>query len=338
MIYFCDAFRHQLINMHHLIILILIATLAFLLSSISAIAQFGLSALPLAIIIGMFFGHFYNGKLDLTAKEVAINKFCQQQLLRVGIILFGFSLSFQQIVAVGWQAFILDILIISIVFTTGLYLGIKIFKLDRDVAILTSVGSAICGAAAVLATSPVLKAKQQDIAVAVATVVVFGTIAMFSYPLIYQISGMTEPAFGIYIGSTVHEVAQAVAAAESIGGNALQNAVVVKLIRVMLLVPFIILLSAILNRQSSKILIPWFVFGFIIAAAINSFIALPEYLLSTLKIISQFSLAIAMAALGIQTKWAVIKCAGLKPILLSFILLVILLPGGYVLNSLLITL
>ena len=322
--------------MYHLAILILIAMLAFLLSSISSIAQFGLSALPLAILIGIFFGHFHTGKLDLNKKELIINKFCQQKLLRFGIILFGFSLSFQQIVAVGWQALVLDFLIISIVFSVGLYLGLKVFKLHRDVAILTSVGSAICGAAAVLATSPVLKARQQDIAVAVATVVVFGTIAMFSYPLIFQFSTMTEPAFGIFIGSTVHEVAQAVAAAEPIGNNALQNAVIVKLIRVMFLVPFIVMLSAILNRRSSKIIIPWFILGFIIAAGVNSVIILPESLLITLKIASQLSLAMAMAALGIQTKWSVIKKAGVKPILLSFILLLILLPGGYILNKLII--
>ena len=168
-------------------------------------------------------------------------------------------------------------------------------------------GSAICGAAAVLATSPVLKAKQRDITVADATVVLFGTVAMFIYPLFYQFSGMTEQAFGIFIGSTVHEVAQAVAAAEPIGGNALQNAIVVKLIRVMLLVPFILMLSTALNRQGSKIIIPWFVLGFIIASGINSFIIIPDTILMILKLVSQFSLAIAMAALGSQTKWLVIK-------------------------------
>ena len=320
--------------MYHLLILIVIATTAFLLSMVPAIAGFGLSALPLAIILGILFGHFQvNG---LSQKEQAFNTFCQQKMLRLGIILFGFSLSFQQIVAVGWQALMLDVLIIAIVFTTGIYLGIKVFKLDRDVAILTSVGSAICGAAAVLATSPVLKAKQRDITVAVATVVLFGTVAMFIYPLFYQFSGMTEQAFGIFIGSTVHEVAQAVAAAEPIGGNALQNAIVVKLIRVMLLVPFILMLSTALNRQGSKIIIPWFVLGFIIASGINSFIIIPDTILMILKLVSQFSLAIAMAALGSQTKWLVIKQAGVKPILLSFILLLILLPGGYLLNMLLI--
>lgn len=320
--------------MYHLLILIIIATIASLLSMIPTIAKFGLSALPLAIMLGIVFGHFQVN--DLSKKEQKFSLFCQQKMLRLGIILFGFSLSFQQIITVGWQALVLDILIIAIVFVAGAYLGIKVFKLDRDVAILTSVGSAICGAAAVLATSPVLKAKQRDITVAVATVVLFGTVAMFIYPLFYQFSGMTEQAFGIFIGSTVHEVAQAVAAAEPIGGNALQSAIVVKLIRVMLLVPFILMLSTALNRKGSKIIIPWFVLGFIVASGLNSFIVIPDGVLMTLKLISQFSLAIAMAALGTQTKWAVIKRAGVKPILLSFILLLILLPGGYFLNTLLI--
>ena len=233
-------------------------------------------------------------------------------------------------------------LVISSVFCVGTYVGIRFFKLDKELAILTSVGSAICGAAAILATESVLKPRQQHVTVAVASVVLFGTLAMFSYPFIYKFSGMSEQAFGIYIGSTVHEVAQAVAAGEAVGGEALQNAVVVKLIRVMMLAPFIFILSAFLLRRSDsnsacspgrRIAIPWFVFGFMAASAINSVLLLPEALLSTLQLTSQFSLAIAMAALGVQTRWSTIRQAGAKPMLLSLMLFVMLIFGGFYLNQ-----
>jgi len=326
--------------MPRFILLPIIAILALGLASLDPIAEIGLSALPLAIVLGMLRGHFEHR--TPTTGDCRFTLFCQQRLLRAGIVLFGFSLSLEQILAVGWQALLLDAAIIATIFTVGTWIGIRFFKLHRDVAMLTSVGSAICGAAAVLATESVLKPKQQHVTVAVASVVLFGTLAMFSYPLIYQFADMSEQAFGIYIGSTVHEVAQAVAAGESISGETLQTAVVVKLIRVMMLAPFILLLSSGLNRaaanktEGGKIIIPWFVFGFIAATAVNSVVTIPESLLGVLKLSSQFSLALAMAALGLQTRWITIKQAGPKPLLLALILFLMLIFGGYFLNLLLI--
>lgn len=327
--------------MPRFILLPIIAALALGLASLEPIAKMGLSALPLAIILGMIRGHFDHRTPG--TRDLRFTLFCQQRLLRGGIVLFGFSLSLEQIFAVGWQALLLDAVTIFTIFTVGTWIGIRFFRLHRDVAILTSAGSAICGAAAVLATEAVLKPRQQHVSVAVATVVLFGTLAMFSYPLIYQFAGMSQQAFGIYIGSTVHEVAQAVAAGESISGETLQMAVVVKLIRVMMLAPFILLLSSGLNRSaegkthSRKIMIPWFVFGFIAATALNSLLAIPEPLLHLLKLLSQFCLALAMAALGLQTRWITIKQAGPKPLLLALILFLMLMFGGYFLNLLLIT-
>lgn len=326
--------------MSRIILLPGIAAIALWLSSIDSIAQFGLSALPLAILLGMVWGHF--DQRTLTASDTTVTRFCQQRLLRTGIILFGFSLSLEQIIAVGWQALLLDALIIIGIFSVGTWIGVRVFKLHRDVAILTSAGSAICGAAAVLATESVLKPQQQHVTVAIATVVLFGTLAMFLYPLIYQFAGMSEQGFGIYIGSTVHEVAQAVAAGGAIGGETLQTAVVVKLIRVMMLAPFILMLSMYLTRTDSDeagsrtITIPWFVFGFIAASALNSLFAFPEQLLQLFSLGSQFCLALAMAALGMQTQWKTIQQAGIKPLILALLLFVLLIGGGFFLNQLLI--
>ncbi|WP_163832498.1 YeiH family protein [Spartinivicinus ruber] len=326
------------------LLLPLLAITAIGLAQTSLFSQLGLSALPLAIILGTTIGHLPQHQPN--SQALLFIKFCQQKLLRLGIISFGFSLSFQQIIAVGWQALLLDIFIILIIFSIGSFIGIKLFKLPRDMAILTSVGSAICGAAAILATEASIKARQQHVTIAVATVVLFGTLAMFSYPIIYQFSGTSEQAFGIYIGSTAHEVAQAVAAGQTISQNAMQTAVVVKLIRVMLLAPFILMLTVILgkldktttNNMSSKtkITIPWFVLGFIVTAGINSYATIPPFVLGTFQLTSQFLLAIAMAALGMQTHWKAIKSAGAKPILLALILFILLLVGGFYLNHILI--
>ncbi len=324
------------------IVLPFIAVFAIVLANIPQLAGFGLSALPLAILLGMVYGHFSIRKEDHLDQQFF--QFCKQKMLRLGIILFGFGLSFQQILAVGWQAIVIDLVVVMTIFIVGVVVGIKVFKLHRDVAILTAAGSAICGAAAILATESLLKPKQQHITVAIATVVLFGTLAMVSYPLIYQLVAMNDQSFGIYIGSTVHEVAQAVAAGQSINSETMQTAVVVKLIRVMMLAPFLLALSAVLsrfnhnNQQKDKghkatIVMPWFVFVFMATAMINSLVILPEMVQSSLALASQFSLALAMAALGAHTRWATIKAAGVKPLLLALVLFVLLIVGGYFITS-----
>ncbi|WP_057832846.1 YeiH family protein [Colwellia sp. TT2012] len=337
------------------IVLPVITLLAIALAKIEQVSAFGLSALPLAIVFGMLYGHISLRVED--KREQQFSTFCKQKLLRAGIVLFGFSLSLQQILAVGWQAVVVDLVVICTVFSVGTFVGIKVLKLHRDVAILIAAGSAICGAAAILATESVLKPKQEQVTIAIATVVLFGTLAMFSYPFIYQWVDMREQSFGIYIGSTAHEVAQAVAAGQSINDETMQTAVVVKLIRVMMLAPFILMLSSVLchlsnrndsriastanggtsdnkaQREKSVITIPWFVFGFMATAMINSVVILPESLKAVLSFASQFSLAMAMAALGAQTQWASIKKAGPKPLILALILFIMLICGGFFLNS-----
>jgi uncharacterized integral membrane protein (TIGR00698 family) len=321
-----------------LIRLLLIAIAATALAQTESFSAIGLSALPLAILMGITYGNV--ARPANSGRDAAVLAFSQQKLLRLGIILFGFNLSFQQIAAVGYQAILLDMIVITVVLSMGIFVGIRLFGLPREIAILTSVGSAVCGAAAIMATEPVIRAKEQDVTVAVATVVLFGTLAMFSYPVIYSFVGMESSLFGIYIGSTVHEVAQAVAAGQSIGGEAMQNAVVAKLIRVMLLAPVVIVLGSLYFQRAAgsserrPVPIPWFVFGFIATAALNSVLTLPSIVLEALQLASQLSLAIAMAALGIKTRWATIRQAGIKPLGLSLVLFVVLMLGGYGLNVL----
>jgi len=118
----------------------IITLLAIALAKVEEISAFGLSALPLAIVLGMLYGHF---SLRVEGeKDQQFSTFCKQKLLRVGIILFGFSLSFQQIMAVGWQAVAIDLVVITTIFSVGTFVGIKVLKLHRDVAILTAAGSA----------------------------------------------------------------------------------------------------------------------------------------------------------------------------------------------------
>jgi uncharacterized integral membrane protein (TIGR00698 family) len=214
---------------------------------------------------------------------------------------------------------------------------------------LIGAGSSICGAAAVMATAPVVRGRAEQVAVAVSTVVVFGTLALFMYPVLYAwnartgLVALSPSAYGVFAGSTIHEVAQAVAAGHAVGGQAADAAVIAKMVRVMMLAPFLLGLSTWLGRgapaeatsataRAAGIAVPWFAFGFAAVAALNSAITLPATLREAVDGLDTLVLATAMAALGLGTRAAALRCAGLRPLGLAAVLAGWLLAGGLAVN------
>lgn len=231
-----------------------------------------------------------------------------------------------------------------------IFFGTRVLKLDREITILTSAGSAICGAAAVLATESVLKCQSYKSAIAISSVVVFGTISMFLYPFLYKLGilGFSEQNMGIYIGATLHEVAHVVGASAVLGENVSSNAVIVKMIRVMMLAPFLIILSFWILRtglntvnnntnEKSKIVIPWFAVMFILVVGFNSFDLLSSQIVIGINYLDNFALTMAMCALGMETSFSKFKNVGLKPVYLSLVLFAWLIFGGYFIVSFLFT-
>ena len=303
----------------------------------------GLSALTLAIVFGILAGNtFFPAVAGSTASGV---DFAKSTLLRAGIILFGLRITFQQIGAVGWTGVLVDALMVTLTFLIAVQLGTRVLRLDRHTAILIGAGSALCGAAAVMATEPVVRSQAHKVSVAVATVVVFGTLGMFAYPLLFPYLGLSQHAYGVYAGSTIHEVAQVVAAGRSISESAADAAVIEKMLRIMMLAPFLLILSG-MERDAgatpeaashgatgrAPITIPWFAVLFIVASAVNSLHLLPARLTADLVQIDTVLLATAMAALGLRTHAGAIRQAGLRPLLLAGSLFVFLMVGGYLIN------
>ena len=153
--------------------------------SIPAVAGAGFSALTLAILLGMVLGNTIYPHIWKSCDGGVL--FAKQYLLRLGIILYGFRLTFSQIADVGISGIIIDVLTLSSTFLLACFLGQKVFGLDKHTSWLIGAGSSICGAAAVLATEPVVKAEASKVTVAVATVVIFGTVAIFLYPATYPL-------------------------------------------------------------------------------------------------------------------------------------------------------
>jgi len=302
---------------------------------IAWVHELGLSALTVAILIGMVVG---NTLFPRISHHCAIGvDYSKNKLLRYGIILFGFKVSFQQISDVGWMGFTIAVSMIITTFFIAYIVGTKIFKLDRQTAILIGAGSSICGAAAVLATEPVIRAQAHKVTIAVATVVVFGTISMLIYPLLYPYLGLSEHAYGIFAGSTIHEVAQVVVAGHSISDAAAGTAVIEKMLRVMLLAPFLLILSfAVQGKKEGhkqSITIPWFAFLFIAVSGINSLNIIPPALTNLFIQLDTILLTMAMAALGLRTHLGAIRQAGVKPLLLAAILFIFLIIGGLYINE-----
>ncbi|MBP1639946.1 MAG: hypothetical protein H6Q17_1529 [Bacteroidetes bacterium] len=323
---------------HGILFVALFACAAFYISESSAMKYISFSPLIIGIILGMMYGNTL--KKQMPAEWQPGIKFSSKKILRLAIILYGFRLTFQNIMAVGVEAIMLDLIIITGTLCIGMLLG-KFMKMDSETALLTSTGSAICGAAAVLGMESVLNNKAHKTAIAVSTVVIFGTTSMFLYPIMFR-SGLfhlTDRQWGLYTGSTIHEVAHVVGASNPMGEVIAGSAIIVKMIRVIFLAPVLLLFAFIVarkaqkangdNAQDAKITIPWFAFGFLAVIGFNSFNLLPQGVISVINYIDTFLLTMAMTGLGMETHLRQFKEAGIKPFLLAFILCVWLIVGGY---------
>ena len=340
-----------------------LAALGILIGKIDWLQDHGLSALTLAIVLGMLVGNTVYPRFAATS-GAGVN-FSKQNLLRLGVVLYGLRLTVQDMGHVGFTGVATDAVVLGSTFALACFVGIKWLGMDRKTAMLIGAGSSICGAAAVMAAEPVVKARAEQVTVAVATVVVFGTVAIFLYPLLFEwnqkwqlIPGGAE-GFGIYVGSTIHEVAQVVAAARSVGPHAADTAVIAKMVRVMMLAPFLIMLSAWLARDDAKspaqmprelgdnilakrfntntpskikLTIPWFAFAFVGVVLFNSLQLLPTRWVAVTTELDTILLAMAMAALGLATHISSIRKAGFKPLLLALILFAWLVVGGAFIN------
>jgi uncharacterized integral membrane protein (TIGR00698 family) len=326
-----------------------LAPLAMAVAELPWLNSHGLSALTVAIVLGMVIGNtVYPRAAGVAAPGVLFSK---QVLLRAGIVLYGLRLTFEDIANVGVAGVAIDALVLSSTFALSWWLGTRVFKLDRETAMLIGAGSSICGAAAVMAAEPVIRGRAEQVTVAVSTVVVFGTVAIFLYPALYAVGvhfpgwGLSSTAYGVYAGSTIHEVAQVVAAGRAVAESATNTAVITKMVRVMMLAPFLIGLSAYLSRNPERgrdcgeepaagrrIVIPWFALGFVAVAGINSLAVLPKAVVSIALDVDTLLLAMAMAALGLTTHVSAIRAAGIKPLALAAVLFAWLIVGGFAIN------
>lgn len=326
---------------HGILLIALFACAAFYIGEIQFLKDISFSPMIIGIILGMLYANSLRNNLPET--WVPGIQFCSKKLLRLGIILYGFRLTLTDIFEVGVSAIVIDAIVVTVTILGGVWIG-RMLKMDKETVLLTSVGSGICGAAAVLGAESTIRTQPYKTAVAVATVVIFGTISMFLYPILYNsgMLGLSPQEMGIYTGSTLHEVAHAVGAGNAMGEQVGGVSVIVKMIRVMLLVPVLLVLAVWAARRvktagveggeaKGKIAIPWFAILFLVVICFNSLNLLPEVFVDAINYFDTFLLTMAMAALGAETSIEKFKKAGAKPFILALVLDVWLIGGGYLL-------
>ncbi|NOX16695.1 MAG: YeiH family putative sulfate export transporter [Chlorobi bacterium] len=334
--------ENRVSTLNGILFVALFSTSAMFIADYPFLKSLAISPLIVGILIGVFYANTLRSKLPEEWAPGII--FSTKTLLRTAIVFYGFRLTFQNIADVGLSGILVSVIMVTTTFIIGYFTGTKIFKFDKDTTILISAGSSICGAAAVLATEPVINAKPYKSVIAVSTVVIFGTLSMFLYPLAYKAGYIPFSAseMGLYIGGTIHEVAHVVGAGSAIGELTAKNAVIVKMLRVMLIAPFLIILSILIARTGEKIkdkkrvkiTIPWFAVFFIFVAGFNSLNLLPAGVVNGINSLDTFLLTMAMTALGMETNVSKFKGVGLKPVYIASVLYVWLILGGYFVTKL----
>ena len=327
-----------------------IATTALLAHAATLLSRYpmlgSVSPLLWATILGMAVGNLsdYHSSSSKSSTQTLLSngiKYSKARLLRLGIILYGFKITLQQIAGIGWTGLLLDAFVVTTTLTLGIQLGTsRLFQMDRATSTLIGSGSAICGCSAVLATQPIVDAEPHQVSAAVATVVLGGTASMFLYPILFKsLSFLASPkVMGVFTGATMHEIAGVVGAGTAMGPDVASIALVTKLARVLLLAPVLTALSWLRSRREDdcqtasspkcKITLPWFAFSFVAVSALNSSVSFPSAFVQMASKASAFFLLCAMAGLGMDSNFQEIRRLGPRPMLLAGVLWAWLVGGG----------
>lgn len=267
-----------------------------------------IGALVIALILGM---------LVQISRTVVVSAqpgtgFISNKFLRLGIILLGFRLNLEALADSGIKTIVLAIVVVAFTIVT-VYFLCKWLKVEDSLGLMAACGCGICGAAAVMGVSPQVKAKNDDSVLAVAVVCILGTVFTLIEVGLKPVLGMTPTQFGVMTGSSLHEIAHAVAAGGAGGTQALDASIIMKLSRVLLLAPVAVIVGIIAQRKEkattdkkSKLPVPWFMGGFLLTSAIGTFVAMPAELLNGLVSVAYICLGMAMAALGMSVNFQVI--------------------------------
>ncbi|MGY2188882.1 hypothetical protein D3C81_323400 [compost metagenome] len=299
----------------------LLVSLAIAMASAFIADHYGGPTLLYALLFGMAC-HF----LSEHSRCLPGIEFASRTLLRIGVALLGARITLEQIGSLGWETVLAAVFAVTATIVVG-WLSARLLGVRADFGVLTGGAVAICGASAALAISAVLpkhENSERDTLLTVVSVTGLSTVAMITYPILCKLLGLSPEQAGTFLGGTIHDVAQVVGAGYMISPATGDIATVVKLLRVALLVPAVVVIAWCFRRQQGQQtgtgrrmpLVPGFLLAFVCLVAINSSGVLPLSLSSAMSDISRVCLVIAIAALGLKTSLQKLATVGWRPIAL----------------------
>ena len=265
---------------------------------------------PMALIGGFIFTHLIGHPFQ------HLNRKTVNWLLKIAVVGLGFGMNFQETLSAGKDGLLLTIGSIVIILVAGYFIG-KLLKLEREPVHLISSGTAICGGSAIAAIAPIINASEKDISISLGVVFLLNSVALLIFPPIGHFLELTQHQFGLWSAIAIHDTSSVVGAALAYGPEALKVATTVKLARALWIIPLSILTLFLFKGKNSAIKIPWFIFLFILAILLNSYISLPEIMTTSITSISKSLLVLTLFLVGAGLSFEKIKAAGWKPMLLG---------------------
>lgn len=282
-----------------------------------------------APVIGLVVGMLITLRRRPSAALVPGIRFCSHHVLQVAVASLGVQLTLGQALAAGAQSLPVLVGTLAICLIAAVVVG-HWLRVRSGLRTLVGVGTAICGASAIAAVTPVIDADDDDVAYALSTVFVFNAVAVVLFPLVGHALSMSEQAFGLFAGTAINDTSSVVAAGYVYGAAAGQHAVVVKLTRTLFIVPICVALA--LQRSRSRggghmpsitHLVPWFLVAFVVVSAVVSVVPPSASLRSAFSAVAVFLVTVALAAIGLSTDVAGLRRTGPRPLLLGAALWVI---------------
>lgn len=272
-----------------------------------------ISPLFMSMVLGLILVN--TGGWSDKGKEAAT--FAAKRCLRIGVVLLGFQISIDKFIEVGPRGLLAVVVIVAGVFL-GLRFAAKKVGLTDSLSTLIAGGFAICGATAIAAISSTRKSEERDVSYAVAVVALCGTLSVFVIPVLAHLFSLSDATAGAWIGAAVHDVGQVIATASIMGPEALDSAVIVKLTRVVLLIPLILFLSTQNSEKKSlRSATPTFVVAFVICALLVNALPLSDGTITAGKELSKIFLSLGLFGMGLGVRWASIKALGAKPLMVG---------------------
>ena len=268
---------------------------------------------PLALLMGLVFAFTFENPCP------KFNKKTSKYLLQVSVVCLGFNMNLQQSLRSGADGMLFTVVSVVGVMVLGVMLGYWM-HVNRKTSYLISSGTAICGGSAIAAVGPVLKASEHEMAVSLGVIFILNSLGLFIFPPLGHAFEMTQTQFGTWAAIAIHDTSSVVGAGEIYGPQALELATLIKLTRALWIIPLALVTMFIFRDKTAKISIPWFIFLFVLAMVINTYVALPNWFVDSMVWIAKRGMVVTLFMIGASLSLKAIRQVGVKPLVQAVLL------------------